>query len=227
MSKIIAQVILLPTEGKSKLGFTSIKGDELTYGNERTAGAQHLYITDDSKLKKGDWYLLTRNGIPLAVEQFKHDYELPITDKKIIATTDPDLTKGKCCGVHAGQDCSPDPLHGCSNYPKNLVPQLQQSFIEAWCKNPVDKVMVEYEETFLNNSNKAELQHSEFVFKPKLTSNNELIISMIEEKLYTRDEVEELLRQYGNAITKHTGTDNDGESCYCTLDRGKWIKRNL
>ena len=64
------------------------------------------------------------------------------------------------------------------------VPQIPQSFIESYCKKPVDKVMVEYD--YYADGKISILDR---IMIPKLTSNNEIIIHHIEEKMYSETEL--------------------------------------
>jgi hypothetical protein len=132
--------------------------------------SHHLYITTDDEIKEGDWYILKRNGFPLTIEIAMNEFEIGNLlgdEEKIIATTD---TKLK-------------------------LPQPSKDFIESYCKNPVDKVMVEYGRTMDGTPTYNSLA---------LTSNNEIIIHLIEEKMYSKDEVVQLLMKSLDAtVTKH------------------------
>ena len=130
---------------------------------------QHLYITTDDEIKEDDWYVLTKNdGTPTTILKATVDGgSLKFNSEKIIATTD---TKLK-------------------------LPQPSKDFIESYCKNPVDKVMVEYGRTMDGTPTYNRLA---------LTSNNEIIIHLIEEKMYSKDEVVQLLMKSLDAtVTKH------------------------
>lgn len=203
-----ARVILLPTKNNIK-GAICQGVDRQLYPNashpeNKMYGNLHLYIVDDSEIKEGSiWINLDTNTLHTG-----NLFELAnraSSCKKIIGTTDPELIK-------AG------------------VPQMPQSFIEAYCKNPVEKVMVEYIGTCTNCSEQHEdsvlcmsMQNAEYdarvaPYTIKLTSDNELIIHLIEEKLYTRKEVINCIQQYWNK-THGEGTQNQRLI--------NWIKENL
>ncbi len=213
-----ARVILLPTDKAqsaiildnatemlswSDMYFTQ---EDLKYANRKS---YHLYIVDDSEIKEGDWYynsfvkeVWKCGGDIISLSQAN---ELTNGERgcfKVIATTNTQLsTKTEQAGDNAWHQ---------------QLPQLQQSFIEEWCKNPVDKVEVEYEEA---------LGASNFplgVFDLKLTSNNELIIHPIEEKLYTREEMWKCVAQSHIA---RGGMKNPFDEIPEWFD--SWIKENL
>ena len=219
-----AKVHLLPTnDEKAVIGLTA---DEKTLwfahsGVGNSYGNRHLYITDDSEIKEGDWFMFYDEP-----RQAKDLIAEPVNQGKIIATTDPQLRVecDGCKGKGVGEDgrcCT----KGCGGFAVKRLPSIPQSFIEAYCKNPVDKVMVEYELVCSNCDEKPpknEKCHGNYKNHeiPKLTSNNEIIISMIEEKLYTREEVESLLIK-AIAETNYVGSRN------VSVDPEQWIKDNL
>lgn len=141
---------------------------------------QHLYVTDDSEIKVGDKFLWFLNGT-FRVMVHVDDAAFTGDGKKIIATTDPDVNRCSICKKQEGVVYQYQ-THNCA-----AVPQIQQSFIEAWCKKPVDKVLVEYTSTEIGEFDGVIAYDWDCI--PKLTANNELIIHMIEEKLYTREEM--------------------------------------
>jgi hypothetical protein len=61
----------------------------VNYGNEVN---QHIYITSDEEIKKGDWFI-AGNGIGKLYTQFTFKEEINDIWKKIILTTDADLIK--------------------------------------------------------------------------------------------------------------------------------------
>jgi len=177
---------MLPTNSKvskgsiclhDKFGLGIHKSEECSYdGSVR----QHLYITDDSEIKEGDWYYWLVTNTVQCFKSFNGDK--PTDDcKKIIGTTNPELT-----GIKKEWEELSGDWHKSSRLG---LPQIQQSFIESYCKNPVDKVMVEYtrdeDSMQLNINTKGEVSS----WYLKLTSNNEIIIHPIEEKMYTEGEL--------------------------------------
>ena len=110
--------------------------------------------------------------------------------KKIIATTDPKLRSDSLIE---------DPARPEDNLLiRKGIPQIPQSLIESYCKNPVDKVMIEYTlpdkiKNALIVGNLSRAQDSDYILK--VDSHNEIIISVIEERLYDRDEMWQCVAQ--------------------------------
>lgn len=203
-----ATVVMLPTDKKveqdsiclhSKFGLGVHSSSECSYdGSIR----QELYITDDSEIKEGDYAYDKQTESIYKVGKFsskaghyahsiiplKSDVEEGKTytyvgkrysqySLKIIATTNFELMV---------QGSTPD---SAKEWKKIFeLPQIPQSFIESYCKNPIDKVLVEYTSTEIGEFDGVIAYDWDCI--PKLTSNNEIIISKIEEKLYTREEVD-------------------------------------
>lgn len=140
--------------------------------------SHHLYIVDDSEIKEGDYCIEDIGGTVFGPYRNGDVVENP---KKIIGTTDTSLVIN-AVDTHEVQGQVMQ-----SHYHKEL-PQIPQSFIESYCQNPVEKVMVEYE-SYIKETSECDYA----LERPKLTSNNELIIHQIEEKLYTREEVKEII----------------------------------
>ena len=217
-----AQVVMLPTDTKTKIGIRTnsstpiTKVGELAYllydgcEQDNDWDYQHLYIVDDSEIKDGDWCLFFWDGIKdgelgqvgSKPQQYfpKNGHTLNRNVRKIIGTTDPELTFKVDKGF--------------SNLEQRevRVPQLPQGFIESYCENPVEEVMVEYDVDMIMEFSSGTTPSESL----KLTSNNELIIHPIEEKLYTREEVERLCRKYGKEVVKR-GYPSDEQ----------WKKENL
>ena len=93
---------------------------------------QHLYFLSEDEIKEGDWGA-NEKGEVRQIEpstRFKWKY------KKIIATTDPKLRSDSLIE---------DPARPEDNLLiRKGIPKIPQSLIESYCKNPVDKVMIEY-----------------------------------------------------------------------------------
>ena len=200
MEKKRCKVVMLPTTEKSRL-FKG--GGSLNYlphsvdNGDGWRSPQHLYIISDDKIEEGDWVIETSNSN--ALEQFA-DYSLnqkSMGCKKIIATTDSKLK----------------------------LPQIPQSFIEEYCrKGGIDEVDVEYEVTpslktgdnyniggevrevtdvWLGTNNawyvSTPNNHAwscPIELKPKVNSDNTINIHLIEEKMYTREEVEAIAAKF-------------------------------
>ena len=228
-----AQVVMLPTEDKTDI-LLNIYINETHKSNSFCIGTtgdilkelpveaierrgykyQHLYIIDDSKIKSGDWCLFFWDGMKDGeIRQVgsepqryfpENGHTLNRNLRKIIATTDPELNV-----IYTNEEPPTNPV---AHFNYN-VPQIPQSLIESYCKNPVDKVMIEYTlpdkiKNALIMGNLSRAQDSDYILK--VDSHNEIIISVIEEKLYTR---EEMIEAFGSGVSG--------------IPRAKWIKENL
>ena len=182
-----AQVIRLATEDKTGMLWETTWGQLMhthTSGVFReTYTPFHLYFVTDEKsvlksLKDDDWVIETSNNN--LVSQFSEQSlnQRSMGCKKIIATTDPSL-----CYLHDNGVLCQGITH---------LPQPSQSFIESYCKNPVDRVLVEYEWLLGNEEDENRNLIPELYLK--LTSNNEVIIYPTKNS-WTRDEVEVLLNK--------------------------------
>ena len=134
----------------------------------------NLYIVDDSEIKGGDWYI-EKTGIgwfvPTIAKQEDINVEAHISRcKKIIATTDSELE------VTNQKD----------SILLNNLPQIPQIFIAYYCKNPVDKVVVEYNRT---------MDGTPTYNKIALTSDNCIITHPVKEKMYTQSEVDTIRKE--------------------------------
>jgi len=166
-----------------------------------------LYITTDDEIKEGDWFIAIDSSIQIA----KSNYEQLPNDKKIIATTDPELVV-KAVDIREVQG---QMMEG--HYHKEL-PKPSKEFIEEYCRvGGIDEVDVEYEEVpSLSKGDSydigGEVRIIEYVWKatngkwyvstannhswscpfilvPKVNSHNEIIIHSIEEKMYSESEL--------------------------------------
>lgn len=143
---IRGKAILLPTEDKTILIKDKGKLEVIDFPqvaktiNSIVEGF-HFYITDDSEIKEGDWYLIELFKIDGSSDGFHLEQCKTITDvwvngkgtekdpntrhirncKKVIATTNTELIK-------------------------DGVPQIPEEFIKQWVNNPQEDVLVEVEE---------------------------------------------------------------------------------
>lgn len=174
-----AQVVILPTEDKTNIFRTNHQFIHYTTNNI-TGGLryQHLYITSNEEVKKGDWFILDNTHIKEANEN-----TLQICGKenckKIIATTDTKLKvyEAETLVKASGFSLKTDDI---------LLPQIQQSFLEEYCRRGgISEVEVEYETYDWDDGSKVTI--------PKINLNNTINLSFIEEKMYSREEVKTLL----------------------------------
>ena len=221
-----ARVHMLPTEDASCIAFHKVRDEEpgLFYSDkpsvEKAFDNQHLYFTTDEEIKKGDWFInLGSGGHPgVAIYQANSENSKAINEfkfpeiKKIIATTDTELHYNKVVE---------EDMH----MYKESLPHIPQHIIEAYVKKPFDKVLVEYELNVITSlelirGDKMKAEESDF--QPKTDSNNCIIIHPVEEKMYSREEVEEFCRNSHLLGMKET---LPGYPKPETID--EWIKENL
>lgn len=167
---------------------------------------QHLYILSDEEIKEGDWFIHTytnrihqcigwRGTDLLIVGVIGNTNSYPTPNqyiKKIVATTNPDLWYKYSIG-HLPQE--------------PLIPKISLDFVERYIKeynkgNKIEKVMLEYEEPSkilkfgkewcLDCDESQDICQCKYGLK--LRSNGSVIISPVEEKKYTREEIEEAFK---------------------------------
>ena len=124
---------------------------------------------------------------------------------KIIATTAPKLAKLIAGGGEGNAGVW------------KMLPQIQQSFIEEYCKaGGIDKVLVEYEEMCIDDNCDGSGKCGPCLITKqvlKTDSNNCIIIHPVEEKMYSKEEV---IKMFWDC---HGGVLDQ--------DQIKWIKENL
>ena len=122
----------------------------------------HLYLTSSDEIKEGDWYMCTLNSLVFPANRIHG--QLP-TDRKIVATTNPDLVK-----------------------PFMFPCQLPQSLIEYFVKQQgnVKEVLVKWE-TLKKFDNFEDMKN--YQFGPKLTPSGEIIWKPLEHKMYTINQI--------------------------------------
>lgn len=220
------KVVILPTEDKETSALVkSIDGltkqvqpvnggyvesdqqflDRIELLNNDEYTGQHLYFTSDEEIKEGDWCIITTENANMFFKQFNKNLEY-IFCKKIIATTD--------TSIREHDDTVPYPKT------KEALPQIPQSFIEEYARQGgIDKVELEYNTKTLVKPN--DVYFEQVCTDLKLTSNNEVIIHLIEEKMYTKKDMTTIAKK-----AMRQGEINEG----CTglaVEFDEWIKENL
>ena len=195
-----ARVHMLPTEDASCIAFHKLRDEEpgLFYSDkpsvEKAFDNQHLYFTTDEEIARGDAKVFLYEGKTYLSSTSSHLDEFDLSKAEhIIATTDKSL-----------------PFK---------PPQIPQSFIEEYCKaGGIDKVLVEMTGTEWKEHTKIWMESmgddpEDFEKKSELKtdSNNCIIIHPVEEKMYSRKDMEDAF---------HAGSLLD-------IPFDKWIKENL
>lgn len=165
---------LLPTEDASQICIGSaLNGLGLNFTESMVSKNpnfinHHLHMLSDDKIEEGDWCVKYKGQVKYNgsyINKYHPDYGSGF--QKIIATTDL-LLNPPTYKQTEGVFCT-------------KLPSISQQFIEEYCKNPVEEVMVEYYCKPIFNS---------WIEAPKLTDNNEIIISPVEEKMYTEKDMD-------------------------------------
>ena len=234
--KQLVKVHMLPTEDKTDiLSVTMGKLTELRYipllikeelspEDYKIKSYQHLYFISDEKPKEGDWCILLDNhyingGVGKYNEKKAIDYGLHNTKffRKIVATTDKSLTLF-------------NNIHDATIY----LPQIPQSFIEEYVKaGSIDEVLLECEadndhirrkhlgdvgEGYNPETVIATIPKQYLTWKLKTDQNNCVIIHPVEPKLYTREEVIQIIYDSSYVLSNGDTTKEHADN---------WIKENL
>ena len=182
-----------------------------------------IHFTSDEEIHESDFYIHMQNGDGLRMRKCIGG-NLPMDARKIIVTTDPKL------GI---TDHRVSPVPNFCDFP-----QIPQSFIESYVKNPVDKVELEYEV-----SEDKGYGASRPVPTLKLVNNEVVVVNYVHQrigrgvsgKLYTKEEVEDLCKNamdWADDLRCNIdrkvifGGDPDKE-VEELMDKDKWLKENL
>ena len=239
------QVVMLITNEEVNTSVINLDNDnELIHINQYIPklkhGNQHLYITSDEEMKKGDYVYVACSevnvyGIRQITEyyngQFLFDDKSQIDMdycKKIIATTDTSLK------IH----------HFNKGVFKNLeylLPHPSQEFIETYVKtynegNPITEVIVEYEiicgRCYSNTdecwSAKECSRKTDFpdIVKLKVNSDKTINIKPIKDS-WSREEVKQLLNKFSIDCFKIAKESVIWGEDYPQIVSDKWIENNL
>jgi len=223
------KIIMLPSEGLGRIykdphgHLYEVDGKDEIYGDREhevlkdlhSATPQHLYILSDEEIKVGDWHVsdnhvvLQANKLLMGLVYAEGDHGRQTRHcKKIIATTDAELHYNKIVE---------EDMH----MYKESLPQIPQHIIEAYVKKPFDEVEVEYERQTNKGEWKDVLLPSEWgdsnPTRPKLNKDGTLAVSLVEEKMYSREEVGRKIKEFVMEYAYEWNAD----------DIEEWIKDNL
>lgn len=228
-TKLKCKVVMLPTEKESAIvKFTeeapTIFINKLVYEptlakRYKDEQNQHLYFVSDREIKEDDW-MLQAGKYPVKV---KAPYIIMDYDKKIEATTDPDL---RIFGEPV--------INGIATF-KGLIPQIPTSFIEKYVEKQgkIDEVYINTKLTGqVRYEWNDELQREEEIEESIIETrpDNTVIVSKVKDS-WNREEVVAFCKQaYIDGFNKSSEGYN-GE--YGARDEEtennaiKWIKQNL
>ena len=251
MENKIVQVHRVATEGKTKVlantyinethktnPFISgslydvLMGLPIEAVEQRGYKYQHLHFTSDEVAQEGDWYLFKGKIIGLADK--RHGELGRLTGhKKIIATTDKKMTIETSATGYTEDRAR-------TFYGTEPLPQIPQSFVKHYAEQGgIDSVELGYDclasagliimdiskdppEDDLNIPTEC------YKWTLKLTSDNEVIVHLIEEKMYSLNEI----RNIHVAVTKqgclYEGGDwSDKHKTLVESEFNRYIKDNL
>jgi hypothetical protein len=184
-------------------------------GHERPHN--HIYITSDEEIENEDWYY---SSLDEHIKQAEKDYGYMFKGSrhKIIATSDLLLTNKETA------------LSSLPNISQSFIKEFVESggkedwevdyYFKGRCKDP----MVCLRGCSVSDGSCRHLEDKKEAIK--LDLNNCIILSAVEEKMYSRDEVEELIRSVVKDISY-----GDEELIWHYKgefrELNKWIKENL
>lgn len=191
-----AQVIMLPTD---KVDDVVMKWRDGKIRNH------HLYIVTDDEIKEGDWCYDALTGL---FQYGVTPVELLKNSKKIIATTDSELTVNISRPLGITQQ----------------LPQPSKDFVEKYCKvGGIDEVEVEYQVFPYKTGDIVSKTYRLKVNSP----HNEIIIHPIKES-WSREEVEMQLQYCVSLFASERGlTPTSVETKEINDWTSNWIKENL
>lgn len=142
-----------------------------------------IHVLSDDTIKEGDWYI---HHNMLGVASDRHE-ESPLEEaKKIIASTDSKLIRVDSVRVDIVWT--------------SHIPQIPQSFVESYAKNPVEYVELEYEIEVVGvpniwmlklTNNEVVVVESEYLYNTRQMTTQELE-DKFDIKLYTREQVKQI-----------------------------------
>lgn len=244
------KVVMLPTNKKAEIGTKNwyFKGTQALIINEFVS---NLYILSDDEIKEGDWKYCSESNTITQYAAYTLDGEENKTltskchyCKKIIATTDSSLVNDKCCISKDGGLTIMN--KECSERNRCLLPQIPESFIQAYVKaqGKINEVMVEFEwiqgkqipysgkcpcggsNSYIGSDGSCRdcggwdtVWEYEWSSKIKTRPDNTVIIHQA--RTYTRAEVKSLVERMAGYVI------SESDSTWSTLDISKWIEENL
>lgn len=212
------QVVMLPTE-KARIAYVlgSLQyAPKTDWTQEDDLYPQHLYFVSDEDIKEGDWCIidLAENSRVVKVKSLSGNHPIFNVDiedgyaklsslKKIVATTNPDLWHLKTPHKDAANPS---------------VPKIPLSFVEVFAKEQgkIEKVNLEYNDgvckcdtlektlncrySFGDTCNAPNPNNDFYGLRPKTKSDGSVIVHPFKEKMYTREEVIDILNAFTSSI---------------------------
>lgn len=172
-------VILLESKRINLLGDICKFDYGLNISSKEDTGypTHNLYIVSDEEIKEGDYAIyLTENKV-FKIQEITDKGVLAQRWKKIIATTDTNLW------LQGAKSASKGPIYNIAKIPESFIFLYIKAYNE---EKQIKEVSVEYERTFACHDSALDARYWD---KLKLTSQGEIIIHLVEERLYTIEEM--------------------------------------
>lgn len=231
--------VMLPTDKATRVFLSNIdnkillmnEARTIPFNQNNTLTGQHLYITSNEEIEEGDWYiytdLLNRKSLHRALPSTTNELG---NKKKIIATTDRNLGLSGYCddGI---------PLDNKGNMFKPL-PKPSNEFLKKFCKEGgIWEVMVEYDEDYEMVSYETG-EAPIFFNKIKVAPDNTITIHPVEERMYSKEEVMELMekswdmslevnRNISNYYYSSNGSNSKPTGFNNFVSAKDWMKKQL
>lgn len=212
-------VVMIATDKTESYLYTNPKGILFhnirnTVKRDSICNPQHLYILSDDEIKEGDWFMSMFLSYPLHNIQGGHpDYPDASGCKKIIATTDHNLTKNISRPLGVTQS----------------LPSIPQSFIDKYVSEynagrKIESVMVEYDEHYntgvvdCGDEDLWDSGYSDYTLK---LNDNTIIIHSIKDSWNRQELIKTIREAIVNPDTFCTGIIFDNNKS------NTWIETNL
>ena len=230
------KVVMLPTDKASYIGVCIKEMSDVKIGELRIFSSpmfmsleywqpQHLYATvsqDVEPIKEVHWYIDDCNTLRQSITNDKDYWEVRQDYRKIIATDDPKLINSQWKSHYTAEESFD-------------VARLQQSFLKEFVDNPDAEYEVEYDIQVKDNNRGISRYENWTTVKEflaiglvgvnlrnsiKLNQDNTVNITSVKEKMYSREEVVDIIKVVFIEGFMCSNAD------YCdTAD--EWIKENL
>jgi len=224
------KLILLPTQNKATskdiclntsygpgLTLPMVRGfNELPGTPNKHLEVQHLYAISDEKPRVGDYVY---NSALNVIEKFT-EFDNGLLQNKVVITTDESLV------IRYDERYVDVTLSGKSLNGK--LPNFTNNFIEAYITRynsgqALEYINVEYEEFHSYNMCSIPEKHNSCrIFK--VNSDNTLDVSLIENKLYTKEEVVNFFSNYQYYLAQYILSNEPPENRLIPVE---WINKNL
>lgn len=194
------KVVMLPTEKDSYIHKNEsevfLLPNKVYYTTD--SKPQHLYIISDEEIEEGDWcFDLEVNRI------FKAEWGNPHNSKKIVATTDKSLQN---INGNVNEENERDET---GLLLTQTLPQIPESFVLAYIKaynedNPITEVDLETICEYGDNCPSKGAYDKQHLCKISIKTRPDNTVIVHQSKMYSREEVEKLLRIAFNDSCKYS-----------------------